>query len=367
MAKSASVKSVKKSMKDPELGQMFNQMVGATDPDPNVVLPKFEKVAGIARNTIRLLSSFIDVRNPFYSVFGESNNKGIVEIREFVKSSFDTLDSLNLEKNDDVISGADLNELNQNPDKIKEFVNNSNNIYKIKNLKNKWTALKGCSVVQNMIFIAKNIKQLLEDEKKRSKSQTHNLEAKESLSGDFILNSDGDFLKIFPFSSLDFKYIFLSEMMTPDISRYVLLFLHILYKDAIKVAETITSPDIDIDKFSALIIGQISNFQKMVPRCGKAFKKIEDSVGLLKGNFNTYYKDFIISQDNPSIMIENFVLDVSKTCGPDPELVRQFRDIMGFINKNMSSNKINDPKLQKMYSMMSENLGLLENISKEKK
>ena len=82
-----------------------------------------------------------------------------------------------------------------------------------------------------------------------------------------------------------------------------------LFNTTYDIYQIITSPDIDISEFSDIIVDSIKQARKMIPRANKAFKKIEESVELLKDNFQNYYKDFITTK-NPTIIIENFILDV---------------------------------------------------------
>jgi hypothetical protein len=97
----------------------------------------------------------------------------------------------------------------------------------------------------------------------------------------------------------------------------------------------------------------------MIPRAGKAFKKIEESVELLQNNFGGYYKDFI-STKNPSIIIENFILDCSKEQNEnmDLDLARQFKKIAMFYKKK-SAGKIKDPRINQIFEMLDKNFAML--------
>ena len=122
--------------------------------------------------------------------------------------------------------------------------------------------------------------------------------------------------------------------------------------------DTITSPDVDVKKFSKVIISSIAKVKKRIPRCEKAFEKIEQSVGLLEGNFDGYYKDFVQSK-NPSTIIESFVIDVSQSGGSDPQTTRQFRKIINYYRK-ATQGKIKDPKMKKIFDMLSANFNAME-------
>ena len=132
-----------------------------------------------------------------------------------------------------------------------------------------------------------------------------------------------------------------------------------LYKTSYEIYEIITSPDIDISKFSDIIIQSIQQAKKMIPRANRAFRKIEESVALLKNNFQNYYKDFI-STKNPTIILENFILDCSKENGEDVdlELARQFKRIVMFYQKK-SQGKIKDPRINQLFEMLNKNFDML--------
>ena len=132
-----------------------------------------------------------------------------------------------------------------------------------------------------------------------------------------------------------------------------------LYNTTYDVYQIITSPDIDISKFSDIIVQSIQQAKKMIPRANKAFKKIEESVELLKNNFQNYYKDFITTK-NPTIIVENFILDVSKenTGELDLDLARQFKKIVMFYQKK-SQGKIKDPRINQLFEMLNKNFDML--------
>lgn len=346
----------KQSIKDPELIDMFNRMLGNGDPDPNIVVPKYEKILSNSKGIIQILETF--VQSPFAKVFSYDFKKSFNEIVHFVNDSKKQLDELKLENNDKILSGDDLNKINANPEKIHEYLSNIDFKYKIIHLGESYNKLKDCNMIKDIIMTARNFKNSLMLEKERSGSQKHDLEDKDKLSANFITNADGDFLTLFSFSSLDFKQIYYHDNMDPNFSKYILMVLHLVYKKIMFVIKEITSPDIDVDKFASLLVNNIDDIKKHIPRCEKAFEKIKQSVDLLKSNFGEYYKDFISSQ-NPGIIVEHFVIDVAKSSKADPAVTRQFREIVKFYRTHMQS-KIKDPKVKKIFSMVGANLDILE-------
>jgi hypothetical protein len=351
-----------KTVSDPELIDMFNKMVGASEPDPSIVIPKYEKIMNNSLEIIQILESFI--KSPCAMTFMNDFNKAFMEIRDFINNSNAQLNELKLEKNDKILSGADLNELNSHPEKIQEYLSNLDFKYKLNRLGEFWLKLKDSPVVKEIIMSARNFKNALMMEKQRAGTQKHDLEDKDHLSSSFIMKSDGDFMILFNFTSLDFKQLYYHEFMNNNLSKYILFVLHLIHKKIMIIVKEITSPDIDVDKFSQLLVKNIDEIRKHIPRCDKAFDKIKQSVSLLKDNFGEYYKDFISSQ-NPGIIVEHFVLDVAKSSNADMATTRQFRDIIAFYKKNMQS-RIKDPKVKKIFSMVGSNLDILEDKASKK-
>jgi hypothetical protein len=352
------VKVAQQSIKDPELIEMFNQMLGTSaTPDLDIVVPKYERIYANINDCLNILASFAN--SPCAKIFRMEFNTGFMELDTFIKTGKDLMAKLKLEKQEGVLSGDDLQKLNSDPSKLEEYVRFLKYPYKVHNLAEMYKELKENQVSKELIMAARRFKNLLTDEKNRSKLDTHDLEKKESLRNGFITNADGDFLKIFEFTSLDFKQLYYSTTMNADFNKYILLVLHLVYVKVIGLVEDITAPDINVEKFSEILVANIDNIKKYVPRCDKAFDKIKDSVGLLKQNFGEYYKDCIVSQ-NPGVIIENFVIDVSKSSNADPEITRQFRDIVKFYRKNVQSS-VKDPKTKKLFSMLGQHMDILDN------
>lgn len=366
MSRKGKVSVVQKTMKDPELIDMFNKMMGASDPDPNIVIPKYEHIHDAASQVLQLLSKLIT--SPFGIAFRVPFPKSFDELNAFVQKSSESMTEMELEPNNNILSGEELHAINSNSERMIEFLNNVDSKYKITGLGDRYTKLKESAVIKEMIVTARNLKNAVMLEKERTKSELHNLESRDSLSEDFILHSDGDYLTLFNFTSLDFKQIFYSDLMTEQFKKYVLTVLHFIYVRVMSIVKDITSPDIDVDKFSEVVGRNIDEMRKRVPRCNDAFDEIQKSVGLLKQNFGEYYKDFVTSQNgNPGIIVENFVLDVAKKNTANQAIMFQFRQIVNFYRQQVSGKKIGDPRIKKMLSLVGENLDILDSRMDRKK
>jgi Ca2+-binding EF-hand superfamily protein len=157
----------------------------------------------------------------------------------------------------------------------------------------------------------------------------------------------------FPFTSLDIKEIFMMETITPITIDFFMKMISKLYVCTRALFEESQQPDIDIDKFIELIGKSLDEIQKRdeLSRCGAAFKKIRESLGMLKDRFGEYYREFVNSGNNTAIM-ECFINDISHETQASPVLLHQFRTIIQYYTK-MSSN-IKDPKLRSMLAKINE-------------
>lgn len=345
------VKRIEKNVKDPEIIEMFNQMMGNGDPDMTVALPKYNNIVDNLTNIAGLLNTFIDRLNK--SIEGEFP-KVKSEIEGYIKQIRLDIDTFSIDQNQ-LYNPEDL----KNPEKLKNFMSNKNFIMSVKTFSEKYKGIKECKSTLYCVKLCRDIQRLVEEEREKSKSKMHNLADKDQLKDLFIINAEGENLNIFgETSTLNFKQIFLNDDFDPVMKKFILFALHLLYKRTKNLAEIITSPDIDIASFSEKLVGYISTLKSHIPRCDAAFKAIEQSVSLLKGNFNGYYKDFVIS-GNPSTIIESFVMDVSQEHSGDIAMVRQFGEIIKFCKQRMQSKSINDPKLNSLMNIIGDKMSMV--------
>jgi hypothetical protein len=125
---------------------------------------------------------------------------------------------------------------------------------------------------------------------------------------------------------------------------------------------------VDIDKFTELLLSSIQELKKHpdLHRCNAAFKRIEQSVELLKGKFSDYYRESLASR-NPDSLVTSFIVDVSNQGGADARLTREFRQIIQYMHKiSQKSGKSKDPQVQKIFAMLNSNFSLMEKHTKGK-
>lgn len=300
----AVVKSVKNQLQDKNVVDMFNQMIGTDKPNEDIIKPKYIKIINKINVLVNIFKSFAD--DILIKVYKEE--KWSEEFYKFIEE----LKLITFKE--DNLSG--------------EYMNlKSNNTIKV------------CMLTCKNLMIHK------------SSLETSDMQ--------FVLRIPGFDYNPFDFSTLNIKRIWTDEVTDNKIKQYIITVLKLTLKFTLDIYKIITSPDVDVKEFSKIIIDSISQVKKAIPRCDKAFKKIEESVALLENNFSGYYKDFVLSK-NPSTIIESFVLDVSKNGETDIQTTRQFRDIINYYKK-ASQGKIKDPKVKKIFDMLNSNINLVDN------
>ena len=313
------MKTAKRQLADKNVINMFNQMLGTDDADPSIVIPKYELVRSKVQSLSKILSAATE--DVLRKSFPEEKN-GCDDIMKYVES----LNSIEYKE----VPPTDK----LTPEVAKEICS-------------AYMTLKGINSIKVIILTCKNLI-----------GYSGKFGVGEKFDDSFIARIPGFEFSPFPFSSLNIKQIWMSPHINDRIKKYIFTVMNIVLDISKIVYKTLTSPDVDVKEFSKAIISSIAQVKKQIPRCEKAFAKIEQSVSLLEGNFDGYYKDFIQSQ-NPSTIIESFVVDVSQSGGGDAQTTRQFRKIINYYQK-ATQGKINDPKIKKVFDMLSANFSAME-------
>lgn len=195
-------------------------------------------------------------------------------------------------------------------------------------------------------------------------SHKRSLADPEQLRDGFLTRDAGNsFAPIPVLPELNFKRCYRDLGLAPADREFFLVVLHKLYRISHDMYEAMTTPDVDVDEFIQVIMSSIDEVRKHIPRCDAAFDKIIESVSLLKGNFGGYYKDFVAS-NNPTIIMENFVLDVSQSAKASPSVTAQFRKIISHYRK-IASQGFSNPKMQHLFSQVDKNFQELEKRSRK--
>lgn len=292
------VKVLKKSTGDDNIVHMFNQMLGTESPDAEVILPKYTLLKGCILKLSNILKAFCVIG---YKSFPDEKD-GIDDIVKYTNG----LDDIKY----------------PNIDICQEYL-----------LLKKHNSLKIAILMYKNLLVCEN-----------------KLDIDDKFDDSFILRMPGFEYLPLPFSKLNIKRIWSSHTTTLNTKRYIFTVLGSLLTISKNIYELLLSPDVDVKKFSEVIVSSISKVKKQIPRCDKAFAKIEESVGMLENNFSGYYKDFIQSQ-NPSTIMESFIIDVSQNTKTDAQTTRQFREIISHYKK-LTQGRISDPRVKQLFDLL---------------
>lgn len=328
--------SVKVKMnKDKELGDIFNQIIGAGKVNMAICAPKYVDIMAYLRKIVQIVDIFTN-KSIFFAKL-PSHGHAMEEFNEFVKNVNETLAAAEI----------DIRPYSGNydlaPDNVRE------------EFSTKYNALKQCDEVASIVKLCDNLipyKKFIADVT--------------SLKYQFILGMPGIEFKPFPWSEFNLKQAVIELDLSTDREtrsniELLMLVLNKLFNISHNVYRAISSPDVDINEFVDVVMTKIVELRKRVPRCTKAFDKLVESVNLLKNNFGTYYRDFVETQTG-TIIIENFVLDVAKNTRADPSLMKQFRDIVGYIRK-AAGQQINNPQAKVLFDKLNEQFSKFDKFS----
>lgn len=318
-----------KTIKDKELADMFNQMLGAGNVNVSVCWPRYVQIRSYIERAAETLDLFNN-KSKFYAVFPELANCQ-KEINAFIdKVKTGVVDTYNVDLS--AYEGK-YNEMSE--EDVKKF----GQLYE---------EFKHCDIVNALV---ETCDALIVHKK--------HIDNKEALNHKFILMMPGAEFCPFPFTKLNLKYAVShisanagSNNAASPLLDLILIVLNKLFSLSYNLYKLINTPDIDIDEFVEVVMRNIQEARKHIPRCNKAFDKLAKSVEMLKDNFPTYYRDFVQSS-NSTIIIENFVLDVANSTKADVELMRQFRQIITHYRK-VASQQVKNPQVKGLLDKINE-------------
>ncbi len=309
-----------------QLLEMFQQLTG--DPsklDPNIIADKYER---LKNDIIRC-------------------NKLVLKFKEAI------LDRLHTKIGCDPFFDREVNCLVDFVKQVDEYLD----VEITDNLVHIYQALKDSFVIEEYLKVCKALRQGEDCIKDRC-----------SLSDNFIKRCVGEEFYIFDFAKINFKHLFthILEENFPEkdeldgCKQYILVMCNMLYITTQDIYNIVTTPDVDIEKLSELIIKAISAAKKQVPRCDKAFRLIENSVDMLKNGMSTYYKDFVAS-GNPAVIFENFINDISNDLHIDTQTMSQFKRIIFHFRKQANAMPKKHAKLDGVFSTLDKIMEIMEN------
>lgn len=313
----AKIKVLKKKLKgvpsEPEIEKIFNQLIGTDEVDITYALPRFERM----KNTLANIANLNRVFSVGHFMGDETSYNTFVDFDNDILETIKLFDSIPQMKGIDVM-------LSKVPkEEIKEFTI----VY------NKF---KHSSVIKNIILSASRVKPFVKD-----------IEAKKY---DYIWNSPGLSMNLLSFvESFDMFSLKTLSQEHPYVKIWNSYLVYI-FKAGKSLNQEINSPDIDIKKFSEIVVQSITAAERdpALNDCKAAFGKIKESMHLLEGNFGKYYNEFVASSNDPMSIFQNFLRDVcDKNADASVGILAQFTKIINHFTKKMKSAGIKDPKAEK--------------------
>lgn len=298
-----------------DLQKLFSQITGSTDADRDVIIPKINSIYETIIGYYKLYNIMLSFE-PFTKKFSECQF-WFDDISEFLRN-LTTSTNTEMSKNYATDTTSKFHEMDNA--ELNEF----------------YKTLKANEHIKKIIITSSN----LAGHKKHLTA--------DQLDDTFIKREPGMNFQPLAFSSLDLKVIWAADINEKD-KTFVLSLLRRTYEMGIKLYDIITSPDVDIKKFSRILVDNISNMKKMIPRCDKAFSIIENSVSMLEDNFKSYFRNSV-EAGNPSIIIESFIVDISTSQKANASVTREFRRIVAFLKEKSAGNT--DPKIKKLFGML---------------
>lgn len=330
MAKMGKVKELKQLLGGDSAGNintMFEEMIGTKDADPEIILPKFVKSRNLIKHIYRYLlqlGSYKELENLYLDIQTDLNQ--IMDFAISIKTSI-IWESM-VDETINMYVKLNKQEINQ--------------FYK---------KIKNDQTTKELITLCGKLKRY-----------ASNFASIDNLRDNFIGQEPGLDFRIFDFSGFDLRKIWANTNRNLMVRKFILTTIHLLYKNLYELYKTVSSPDVDIEQFTELLIKSIGDLEKRpgLNRCKNAFRRIRDSVGLLRNKFDDYYRDSI-SAENPNMMVENFILDVANNGTTDARLTREFRLIIQYMHKQgQQSGKTKDPAVQRIFKMLNQNFDLME-------
>lgn len=317
------------NMKDEGLAEMFNQMLGAGAVNMTIAYPRYKRIKGLCEQLVKLFEMLSS--SPFMRKYSEFTPQK-AEIDTFCSNARISMGELFRMDFTDYEWNLDLVE-----DELKKAFTEAYEKSKKSNLVNMFIKMCDSLVNYKKNFIDLN-----------------------KLNHKFITSMAGTEWKPFPFTTLNVKYVFSLTSIGENTIRFFMTIISKAFELSHKLYEELQSPDIDVDAFADVIMANIGEIQKQpaLHRCNKAFQKIKDSVGLLKGKFSNYYRDFIATKDS-TIMMQHFIIDVSKSTDSDPQVTAQFRTIIAYYRK-VAQEQITNPKIKMLFDKVNESFKELE-------
>jgi hypothetical protein len=336
MARGKKMFKVLKSSDTEDVMEMFNEMLNSGHDNPKIFYPKYEDLHKQLSRWVKLLGMAYD------KVVVVASPKSAEVICTYVDAKKQLLEVTHKFHKFHNLPEVCKLQLEEMPPDVREQIFG------------KYKALKDDPMVESIIIACNN---LITYEAFIGKA--------DALNDKFLMKTAGlIFAPIEDLQALNFKQLYINDKFDASDRKMILLILHKMLEISKHVHQVVTTPDIDLDKLSEVIMTSIADVKKHIPRCNDAFNKILEAVDLLKGNFGDYYNDYM-SSNNPAIIMENFVVDVARKSDASPQITRQFRQIISYYKK-LSSQHATNPKYKAIFKTINKNFDKIDRLGRAK-
>jgi len=308
-----------------ELAEMFEQMTGAREADVEVIIPKTAQVLKVVAKYCGVLQTMIRAMEEIPPEALDGIKAFHAGLTALLAEQPDRLKTCELDDEGNQILVFQMRQ--QAPDQFYA------NLYK---------DLSGSPLLKQIIITSNEL-------------SPHRI-CLERGDDSFIRRESAGLVPL-AFSNLDIAVLWFSGF--PAVGcKFVMSALRHLFNYGLELHKIFVSPNINIKKFSMLLVDKIAKLRKRIPRCDDAFDIIEKSVRLLEDKFNGYYRG-AIEADNPTFIIESFLIDVSTTQNASPQITAQFKKIAEHM-QSMSASMGGNPRANKLFNLLNQQFDALD-------
>lgn len=306
-----------------DLADMFNQMIGLGNNNIHISYNKYNKLKSTIDKTIELFEILPPVlqNNPEMCETMKKLTEKCKELREHHAKIF-VLELSKYEWN-----------LSLTPKNL------------IDNFSQKYSAIKESQYIKDFMFICNNLW-----------SYKKYIENKDNLNYKFILNMAGVEWCPLVMTDLNVKYL-MSSVENANFRSFMISFIHKLFVFCNDIYDIIHTPDIDVEQLGDKLIDSICSVEKIPElnsKCNLVFAEIRKNIDLFKKNFSGYYRNFLQSKNNMSILLD-FIIDIGQTKPNDIRLMTQIKHILRFY-KTKFSGQFSDPRLAVVIDRVNDSL-----------
>jgi hypothetical protein len=181
----------------------------------------------------------------------------------------------------------------------------------------------------------------------------------------FIMDAPGIALAPFQFAEkFNLKELWGDDRVTEPVRNTIMRIIDVIYhRVVLPTYEMIMTPDRDRDEAVGAIMASVESLRikPKFGRVGGAFRVLENSVGMLRDNYNSYYADSVRAK-NSGIILEHFIRDVTERKPLTKSEKREFALLARMAGKGVA----NRTKNQNTKALVGHLMGIAEKSFEDK-